>query len=142
DEQGGAPAQAEQREPEEARRHPPRPFALALDEQVAEDRDERGGEGGVRDERPDRVRDQEGDLERVDRPDGAEVVARDDLADEPEDPREAGGEREDRRRAGEAPAARVDRRRERLVGRRAHGRALPLWTSCSRDCPSPVAETA
>src|SRR6266542_3306662 len=73
---------------------------LAFDEQLAEDRNERRGERRVGDEGAHRVRDQGRDLERVDRADGAEVVAGDDLADEPEDPREPGGEREDRRRPG------------------------------------------
>src|SRR5262249_22508719 len=42
--------------------------------------------------------------ERVDPPAGAEVVGGDDLADEPEDPGEPRGERENRRRPGQAPA--------------------------------------
>src|SRR5207237_2566513 len=60
--------------------------------------------GCVGDERAHRVRDEERDLERVDRADDAEVAARDHLADEPEHPREPRREREDRRRTRE-PAA-------------------------------------
>ena len=51
DEQRGQPAEAEQHEPEEARRDAPGALPLALDEQLAEDRDERGGERRVGDER-------------------------------------------------------------------------------------------
>ncbi len=100
----GATTMKSEDEPEQARRDAPGALPLALLQQVAEDRDEGGGERGVGDERADRVRDQERDLERVDRADGTEVVARHDLADEAEDPGEAGGEREDRRRPREAAA--------------------------------------
>ena len=55
---------------------------LALLEELAEDRDERGREGGVRDERAHQVRDLEGDGERVDRP-APEVVRSHDLAHSP-----------------------------------------------------------
>src|SRR4029453_15166316 len=67
-------------------------------------RDEGGGERGVRDERADEVRHLEGDRECVDLPRGAEVVRRNDFAHEAENPREPGGEREERRRPGESPA--------------------------------------
>ncbi len=97
-------AEAEQHQPEEGRRDPPGALALALLEQLAEDRDEGGGERGVRDERAEQVRHLEGDREGVDLPRGAEVVRGDDLADEAEDAREPGCEREDRRRPGESPA--------------------------------------
>ena len=50
----------------------------------------------------DEVRHLEGDREGVDRPLDAEVAADDDLAEEPEDAREAGREREERRRPGQA----------------------------------------
>ena len=105
DEQRRQAAQPEQHEPEEARRDAPCALPLALDQELAEDGDERRRQRSVGDERAHGVRDQERDLERVDRADGAEVVARDDLADEAEDAREAGGEREDRRRPRQPPAA-------------------------------------
>ena len=60
-------AEAEQHQPEERRGDAPGALALALLEQVAEDRDERRRERGVRDERADQVRDLERDRERVDR---------------------------------------------------------------------------
>src|SRR5204863_1554223 len=93
-------------QPEEARRDPPGALALALLEQLAEDRNERGRDGRVGEECADEVRHLEGDRERVDPPAGTEVVGGHDLADEPEDAREAGCERENRRRPGQ-PAARV-----------------------------------
>src|SRR5512132_3732412 len=123
DEQRGEPAEPEQDEPEQARRNTPRTLPLALHEQLAEDRDERRREGSVCDERAHRVRNQEGDLERVDRADGPEVVARDDLADEPGDPRQPGGEREDRRRPGKPPA------RARFVHAPSIGRGVPTPAS-------------
>src|SRR5581483_670096 len=86
-------------------------------------------------ERAKRVRDQERDLEGVDRADGAEVVARDDLPDEAEDPRESGREREDRRRACEAARAPRLGRGGALLSR-AHRGERALWTKSSRDCPS------
>ena len=58
--------QPEQHQPEEARGNPPRTLAVALFEQVAEDRDERGGERRVGDERPNKVRHLERNRERVD----------------------------------------------------------------------------
>ena len=104
DEERGQRAEAEQQEPEEGRGDPPRALAVALLEQLAEDGNEGGGERGVGDERAEEVRHLEGDREGVDLAGGAEVVRRDDLADEAEDAREPGGEREDRRRPGESPA--------------------------------------
>jgi len=65
----------------------------------------RRGERGVCDERADEVRHLEGDRECVDLPGGAEVVRGDDLANEPENPGDAGGEREDRRRPRQPSAA-------------------------------------
>ena len=79
---------------------------FALLQQLAEDGDERRRERRVGDEGADQVRHLERDREGVDLPGGAEVVGGDDLADEPEDPGEPGGEREDRRRPRE-PAARL-----------------------------------
>ena len=105
DEERGQPGEAEQDEPEEARRDAPRALPVALLEQLGEDRDERGRQGQVGDERPEEVRHLERDREGVDLAGGAEVVRRDHLADEAEDPRKPGGEREDRRRPRE-PAAR------------------------------------
>ena len=66
DEQRRQPAEPEQHQPEEGRGDAPRPLALALLEQVAEDGHEGGRERGVGDERADGVRDEERDLERVD----------------------------------------------------------------------------
>ena len=79
-----------------------RALALALDEQVAENGDERGRERRVGHERPHRVRDQEGDLEGVDRAADAEDRRLRDLPHEPDDPREPGRDREDDARAREA----------------------------------------
>ena len=101
DEERRQRAEPEQHQPEQARRDAPRALALALLEQVAEDRHERGGDGGVGDERPHRVRNEERDLEGVDLAVDAEVVLGHDLAEEAEHARDAGREREDRRRPGE-----------------------------------------
>ena len=60
------PGRDEEDEPEDRRRDPPRAGALALLEQLAEDRDERARERRVGDERADEVRDLERDRERVD----------------------------------------------------------------------------
>ena len=103
-EERGQPGQDEQGQPEDARRDAPRTLAVAALEQLAEDGDERRRERGVGEQRPDEVRDLERDRECVDPARDAEVVARDALPEEAEDAREAGGEREDRRRPGE-PAA-------------------------------------
>ena len=97
-------AQAEEEEPEQRRGDAPRPSAVALLEQLAEHRHERAGEGGVRDEDADQVRDLERDRERVDRAPRAEVVARDHLADQPEDARDPRRDGEDRRRPRQTPA--------------------------------------
>ncbi len=106
DQERGDRAEAEEQEPEQSRGDTPRSFALALLEQFAEDGDERGRERGIRDERANEVRHLEGDREGVDLAGGAEVVRGDDLADEAEDARDAGGDREDRGLPGESPAAR------------------------------------
>ena len=53
DEERREPAEAEQHQPEQARGDAPGALALALLEQVAEDRHERGRERGVGDERAD-----------------------------------------------------------------------------------------
>src|SRR5262249_14492719 len=125
-EEGGQAAEAEEDEPEEAGRDAPGALALALLEQVAEDGDEGGGEGGVGDERAQRVRDQECDLERIDRADGAEVVACDDLADEAEDPGEAGRRGEDRRRASQAATVSSALRGGRFL---LHGHAVSIGSA-------------
>ena len=116
--------QPEQHQVEEARRDAPGPPALALLEQVAEDGDERGREGGVGDERADQVRDLERDRERVDRAGGAEEVGGDHLAHEPEHAREAGRDPEDRGRDREPAAVLACRRR--LAD---PGSGWPLWSS-------------
>ena len=113
-EERGQTAEAEQRQPEERRRHAPRALALAFFDQVAEHRDEGRRQRRIRDESPDRVGDEERDVERVHGAVDAEVVLRDDLADEPEDARESRGEREDRGRPGEPAPAEVGGRRSRL----------------------------
>src|SRR5262249_27058611 len=105
DEERDQAPEAEQHQPEEARGDAPGALALALLEQLAEDRDEGRRECGVGHERADQVGDLERDGERVDLPLRAEVVRRDDLADEAENAGKPGGEREDRRRPREPPAA-------------------------------------
>src|SRR5581483_6138855 len=118
-----------QHQPEQGRGHAPGALALPLLQQLAEDRDKGGRQGGVGDERADEIRDLERDGEGVDLPGGSEVVRRLPLAHEAEDARQSGGEAEDESRDGEAPAlgrrlprrrARVDRleRRRRLAGHR------------------------
>ena len=101
DEDRGEPAEHEEDEPEDRRRDPPGTLAVALLDQVAENRDEGARERGICEQRAHEVRDLERDGERVDLPVDAEVVGRDHLAHEPEDPGEAGRNREDQRRAGE-----------------------------------------
>ena len=102
DEGRGQRRQAEQEEPEDARRDAPGAGALSLLEQLAEDGNEGGGERGIGDERADEVGNLERDRERVDPLAlDAEDAARDDLADESEDPGESGGGGEDGRRPGE-----------------------------------------
>ncbi len=54
DQERGQAAEAEQHQPEEGGGHAPGALPLALLEQLAEDRDERGREGGVGDERAER----------------------------------------------------------------------------------------
>ena len=85
DEEGRHTAQAEEHQPEERGRDAPGPLPLPFLQQLAEDRDERRRERGIRDERAHQVRDLERDREGVDLPCGAEVVRRDDLANETED---------------------------------------------------------
>ena len=104
DEERGQCTEPEQHQPEEARRDAPGALSLALLEQFAEHRDERGRERRVGDERTHQVRHLKCDRERVDLASRAEVVGGDDLADEPEDPGEAGGGAEDERRANQALA--------------------------------------
>ena len=116
-----SPPTTEQEEPEDGRRDAPGARLLPLLEQLAEDGHERGRERGVRDERADEVRDLEGDREGVDRAARAEVVRGDDLADEPEHPREPGRGREDRRRPREPPS----------LGSLVH--AASIGTAVSRD---------
>ena len=86
DEEDRQAAEPEKDEPEERRGDAPRPRALPLLEKLTENRHERRRKSRVGDERADGVRDQKGDLERVDRAADAEVVPGDDLPDEPEDP--------------------------------------------------------
>ena len=112
------PPRIEEDEPEDGRGDPPGALAVALLEQVAEDRDERAGERRVGEQGADEVRDLERDRERVDLPVDPEVVGRDHLADEAEDPGEARRDREDQRRAGKPPVARRSRRRVRRLRRR------------------------
>ena len=127
DEERGQPAADQQEEPEDGRRDAPGPRPLPLFQQLAEDGHERGRQRRVGDDGPDEVRDLECDREGVDRAARAEVVRRDDLADEPEQAREPGGGREDRRRPRE-PAC---------VGSRFHASEyrnrglLPLLRSCA-----------
>ena len=64
DEERGERAEAEQHQPEDARRDPPCPPAITLLEQLAEHGHERRRKRRVRDERPKQVRDLEGDRER------------------------------------------------------------------------------
>ncbi len=109
-------AEAEQRQPEEARGDPPGALALPSLEQVAEDGDEGRREGGVGDERADGVRDEEGDLECVDGALHAEVVLGHHLADEAEHARDTGGERDDRGRPREPAAPAAGRRKSRGGG--------------------------
>ncbi len=114
----GQRREAEEHQPEERRRDAPGALLVLL-QQLGEDRDERRRERGVRDERPEEVRELERDGEGVDLAAGAEVVRRDHLADEPEHAREARGDAEDRGRDGE-PAPRRQRAlfERRLVQRR------------------------
>ncbi len=101
--------QAEEQQPEDRRCDTPGACLLALLEQLGEDRHERGCQRRVCDERADEVRDLERDRERVDLALDAEVAARDDLAHEAGEPRQAGGDAEDgcgRRQA--APGGRFE----------------------------------
>src|SRR5207248_6507520 len=93
-ERGQAP-EAEQHQPEERGRDAPRALALAFYEQAAEDGDKGRRERRVGDERAHGVRDEERDLERVDRSGNAEDRSLDDLPHQPDDAREPGGDRED-----------------------------------------------
>ena len=104
DEERGQASEADQHEPEERRGDSPGALSLPLDQQIAEDGDERRRERGVGDERSDRVRNQERDLEGVDRAADAEDRGLRDLPHQPDDARDAGGDREDDARARE-PAA-------------------------------------
>jgi hypothetical protein len=85
DKQGRQPSKPEQHEPKERGGHPPGALPLTFDEEVAEDWDERGRERGVGHERPHRVRDEIGDLERIDRAGDAEDGGLRDLADQADD---------------------------------------------------------
>jgi hypothetical protein len=99
DEQRRQRAEPEQHQPEQRRGDPPGAAPVAPLEELAEHRDERAGERGVRHERTHEVRDLEGDREGVDPAPAAEVVRGDALADETEHPGEPGRDREDRGRA-------------------------------------------
>ena len=102
DEERAQRRQAEQHQPEEARRDAPRALRVLL-QQVDEDGHERGRQRRVGDERAHEVRQLERDRERVDLPRGAEVVRRDHFAHEPEHAREPGRRGEDRGRDAEPP---------------------------------------
>jgi len=104
DEERGQPGEHQQHQPEEAGGDPPGPLPVPALEQLGEDGDESSGQREIRDEGPEQVRNLERDRERVDLPADPEVVGGDHLADEPHHARDAGGEREDRRRPCE-PAA-------------------------------------
>ena len=88
DEKRRQPAQPEEHQPEDRRGDPPRALALSLHEQVAEDGDERRRQRRVGDERAHRVRDEERDLESVDRAGDAEDGGLGDLPHQTDDARE------------------------------------------------------
>ena len=88
---------------EQARGDPEGLLALALLEQLGEDRHERALERRVGEQRAHEVRHLEGDRERRHRAGDAEVAGRDDLAGQPEQARQAGREREERGVARQAP---------------------------------------
>ena len=93
---------------EEARRDAEGLLALPLLEQLAEHRHERALERRVGEQRAHEVRHLEGDRERRHRGRDAEVVRRDDLADQPEQARQAGREDEEggvAREAARVPGA-------------------------------------
>ena len=120
---------------------PPGALALALFEQLAEHRHERRRERRVGDERADEVRDLERDREGVDPARGAEVVARDHLADEPEHTREPGRDPEDEGRHAEPARRRLARRsrsdrsmRTRGSSRRTPGETLLWYPDRARSC--------
>ena len=77
------PRREEEDEPEDRRCDPPRPRALTLLEELAENGDEGAGKRRIRDERADEVRDLERDRERVDPPGSAERIRGDHLTEEP-----------------------------------------------------------
>ena len=104
DEDCGEAAEDEQRQPEEGRGDAPCSFPLPLLQQLAEHGDERARERRVGDESAHEIRDLDRDRERVDEPGDAEEVGADHLADEPEDARDRGREREDGGRPGESAA--------------------------------------
>ena len=120
DEDRREPAEDEEHEPEDRRRDPPGALAVALLDQVAEDRDERARERGIGEQGANEVRDLERDRERVDLAVDAEVVGRDHLAHEAEDPGEAGRDREDQGRAGEPAVLAAARGRLGGIGSVAH----------------------
>ena len=102
-EKPGQRAEDDEDEPEERRGDPPGAGALFLHEELAEDRHERGAESGVRSQRAHEVRNLERDREGVDLALDPEGAPHDDLADEPEDPRETRDRREDGGRPREPP---------------------------------------
>ena len=123
DEERAERCEAEQHQPEEARRDAPGSLRIVL-QQVDEDRDERGRERRIRDERAYEVRQLERNGERVDRATRTEVIRGDDLAHEPEHAGEPGRSRRrwpSRLRVA-AAAARRRARAARTVPSRDRGR--------------------
>jgi hypothetical protein len=72
-------------QPEKGRGDAPGALSVAALQQLREDRHERPGQRGIRDERAEQVRDLERDREGVDGAGDAEVVGRDHLAHETEE---------------------------------------------------------
>ena len=104
---------------QQQRRGEPEGLAVVpLLELFGEDRDEGGLERSVGEESADQVGDLEGDRERRHRPVDAVVAGGDYLPDQARDPRQRGGGREERGRAGD-PARLPPRRRisARLLAR-------------------------
>ena len=131
-------AEPEEHEPEERRGDAPGALALALLEQLAEDRDERGRERRVGDERAHEVRHLERDRERVDLPRRRSSTRRRSRGRGRGCAR-AGRDREDRCRPGEPPAAwpAVYAARPVIhaasIGTRSVGPVLPMVRSGTQD---------
>ena len=119
-------AERDQDHPEQRRGDAERLALAALAEQLGEDRHERGRQRRLREQVAEQVRDLGGERERRRRGRCGEVRGLDDLAPEPGDPGERGGEREDRRVDGDPPA-----RRRRCAG--SLGRCARPVGRCRRD---------